>query len=330
MHQECASCAANLPGDDKAEPESNPAMVALKWSRKSRFHPRDRHLTAGRSRQDRVPPVKKPQRDAGHPCVFGFHCRARRWGRLARRHLCGARIDRMPDDAPALPERIASRFRVIASEVQKVVDEANQKIVTEIPERIAFRYESAVLDRDILSDYERAQSVSFVTRFDHFPANLETHFTTDDRNNWRIANLWDLRQALNDFRSIIQNQSDSVHYQNVHNTWYKALRQTDKSKGTVVRVLDVEQHDVTDAYAKRLGERNQAIRHLISAFEYDYLYNGFLQHSDPKFSKRLFQDYMSGEINYLLWKHVLPLGILTGLLRPYYMLMRSLTFLGPH
>lgn len=240
----------------------------------------------------------------------------------------------MPEDAPthpAMPERIADRFRVIAEEVQKVIDEANQKIVTEIPERIAFRYESAVLDRDILSDYERAQSVSFVTRYDHFPANLETHFTVDEKGKWWIANLWDLRQALNDFRSVIQNQSESVHYQNVHNTWYKALRQTDKSKGTVVRVLDIEQRDVTDAYAKRLGERNQAIRHLISAFDYDYLYNGFLQHSDPKFSKRLFQDYMSGEINYLLWKHVLPLGVFTGMLRPYYILMRSLTFpsLGP-
>jgi len=102
-----------------------------------------------------------------------------------------------------------------------------------------------------------------------------------------------------------------VHYQNVHNTWYKALLQTDKSKGTTVLALDVEYRDVTEAYAKRLGERNQAIRHLISAFDYDYLYNCFLPHSDPKFSKRLFQDYMSGVINCLLWKHALPLGILT-------------------
>jgi hypothetical protein len=169
---------------------------------------------------------------------------------------------------------------------QKVVDEANQKMVTTIPEIIAFRYESAVLNRDILSDYERAQSVSFITRFDHFPATLETHFTVDDKGKWWIANLWDLRQALNDFRSVIQNQSDSVHYQNVHNTWYKALRQTDKSKETRVRVLDTQNHDLTDAYAKRLGERVQAIRYLIDAFDYDSLYNGFLQHSDPKVSKK--------------------------------------------
>jgi hypothetical protein len=89
--------------------------------------------------------------------------------------------------------------------------------------------------------------------------------------------------------------------------------------------------DVTEVYANWLGERNQAIRHLLAAFDYDYLYNGSLQHSDQKSSERLMQDYISGEINYLLWKHVRPLGTLKGLLRPYYMLMRSLTFpnLGP-
>lgn len=78
----------------------------------------------------------------------------------------------MPGDdpaAPGLPEKIASRFRAIGAEVQKVVDEAQQKIVTEIPEKIAFRYERAVLGRDILSVYEAAQSVSFVSRFDHLP-----------------------------------------------------------------------------------------------------------------------------------------------------------------
>jgi hypothetical protein len=143
--------------------------------------------------------------------------------------------------SPAMPERITSRFEAITAEVQKVIDEANQKLVTKIPQRVAFRYESAVLNRDILSDYERAQSVSFVTRFDHFPDDLHTRIVVDDHNNWWIANLWDLRQALNDFRSVIQNQSDSIYYQNVHNTWFQTLRQKDKSKGTMVRVFNVHQ-----------------------------------------------------------------------------------------
>src|SRR5580704_11737212 len=90
---------------------------------------------------------------------------------------------------PELPDRIASRLHAIAAEVEKLVREANEKIVTEIPTKIAFHYESAVLGRDIFSDYERAQSVSFVTRFDHFPTAFTTHFALDEGKNWRIANL---------------------------------------------------------------------------------------------------------------------------------------------
>ena len=50
-----------------------------------------------------------------------------------------------------------------------------------------------------------------------------------------------------------------------------------------------------------------------------------------KVSERLFNDYVSGELNYLPWKHVLPLEALVCLLRPYHQLMRCLTFpsLGP-
>jgi hypothetical protein len=47
------------------------------------------------------------------------------------------RIDPMPDEtaiAPTMPERIASRFGAITAEVQKVIDEANQKLVTRIPQ----------------------------------------------------------------------------------------------------------------------------------------------------------------------------------------------------
>ena len=74
---------------------------------------------------------------------------------------------------------------------------------------------------------------------------------------------------------VIQNQSDSIYYQNVHGTWVQALRRMDKSKGTVVRVLDVQQQDVTSVYVKWLGERNQAIRHLLAAFDYGYLVEAY-------------------------------------------------------
>ncbi len=104
------------------------------------------------------------------------------------------------------------------------------------------------------------------------------------------------------------------------------LRQPDPSKGTVIRVRKRDGDDVTGIYATWLGERNRAVRHIITALDYGYLYNGFLQHSNPQLSKRLFDDYVSGELNWLLWKHVMPLGVIFSLLEPYYRLMRVLTF----
>jgi hypothetical protein len=70
---------------------------------------------------------------------------------------------------------------------------------------------------------------------------------------------------------------------------------------------------------------------LVDQFDYDYLYNGVLQHSDASYSERLLADYTSGELNYILVKHVLPLGTVHKWLEPWYRLAVALTFpkLGP-
>ncbi len=98
------------------------------------------------------------------------------------------------------------------AEVEAIVATANGLRTIVLPDLISFDIRSSVLDRDILSDYERAQSVSFVTRYEHFPLDVKARLVTDTQGNWHIGNLWDLRQSLNDFRPVIQNQSDSVFY----------------------------------------------------------------------------------------------------------------------
>jgi hypothetical protein len=233
--------------------------------------------------------------------------------------------------AGKIPGRIVERLNSLDSEVGSIVAEADAKMTTQFPPRVAFEFSSSVLGRDMLSDYERAQSVSFVTRYEHLPEQLHAQLVSDDNGKWHIANLWELRHVLNDFRPIIQNQSDSVYYQKVHSVWFQMLRRADPSEGMTIRVRDDADQDVTDTYSSCLGERNRAVRHIIGALDFDYLYNGFLQHSDERFSKRLFQDYMSGELNSLIWKHVRPLARIRSLLQPYYVLIRVLTFpsLGP-
>ena len=65
--------------------------------------------------------------------------------------------------------------------------------------------------------------------------------------------------------------------------------------------------------------------------EFDYLYNGILQHSGQEFSQRFLDDYSSGEFNYILWKHVHLLEFIRHLLYPYYRILNTFVFpkLGP-
>ena len=64
----------------------------------------------------------------------------------------------------------------------------------------------------------------------------------------------------------------------------------------------------------------------MNRLEFAYLYNGVLQHSDPNYTKRFLADYTTGQLNYLLWKHVRVLGFIKTLLKPYHTMMRVLTF----
>jgi hypothetical protein len=70
---------------------------------------------------------------------------------------------------------------------------------------------------------------------------------------------------------------------------------------------------------------------LLESLECDYLYNGILQHSDVRYAERFFKDFISGEINYLLWKHVHALDVIREMLEPYHRLVSTITFpkLGP-
>jgi len=113
---------------------------------------------------------------------------------------------------------------------------AKSEFKTEIPRRVAFSMTSASTSGDLLTEYERALSVSFVTRYDHLPDDLTVHLV-EHNGQWQINNFWELRHVLNDFRPIIQNQRDAVYYARVHSIWCRMLLRTDPTEGMVVRVF---------------------------------------------------------------------------------------------
>ena len=223
-----------------------------------------------------------------------------------------------------LPDRIQKKLQTLASEVDQIVAASSSLLTMQPPGRVALEFKASV-PRDILTDYERAQSVSFVARFNELPADYPVEIVQHE-GKFYVGNLLVLRHTLNDFRALLVNQKDSIHYQKVHNVWYGMLVRSDPTKGLTIRAIAEDNRDLTLEFASWLGQHNQAIKRVLSSLELDYLYNGVLQHSDQRFSARFLQDYTSGEINYLLWKHARILGFVRELLRPYYRVMSHLTF----
>lgn len=227
-----------------------------------------------------------------------------------------------------VPQSIRDRIRVLRSEVDAIYDAAMQNFATVLPNGYAYDMTGDALpawNGDLMSPEERAQAVSFVTRYDNLRDDVKVHIAPVG-NVWMITNLWELRHMLNDVRPIIQNQKDSTYYRNVNATIQKRLRRTNKAEGLILRVLDEADNDVSAAFAAYIGENTKAIATILDRLEYGYLYNAILQHSDVASSPRFLQDYTSGELNYILWKHVIVLGHIQYWLTPYYKVLRLLNF----
>lgn len=61
-------------------------------------------------------------------------------------------------------------------------------------------------------------------------------------------------------------------------------------------MFDTSQNDLTTPYMNWLGEHNQAVRHTLRRLEFDYLYNGILQHSDKKYSERFYTNTLQASL----------------------------------
>lgn len=234
----------------------------------------------------------------------------------------------MPSQITNLPERIQKRLETLQREIDHIISGAKDRLKTELPNPIQLQFLN-LAPCDVLTEYERAQSISFLTRFDHlldYTIKIVEHHGANF-----IANMDFLRHALNEFRPLIQNERDSVYYKKIHAVWYAMLTLDDPEKGTTIRVFDEFQKDVTSIFTRRLCERNKAISYVLRLLDYKYLYNGILQHSDGDYSQRFLQDYTSGELHYVLWKHVHCLRFIREMLASYYQLLKFLTSprLGP-
>jgi hypothetical protein len=221
---------------------------------------------------------------------------------------------------------VGARMRRVRMEIESILHEAQGLITAGLSDRISFRYENAAEGPDLLTPFQRAQSISFVTRFDHLPPNAGVAVAGDPAGGFIIANMADVRHVLHEYRPILQNQHDSVYHQKLHSTWRRMLLGRDAAKGTVVTVLDHDKNDITPKFVTWMDQSHKALGRVLRSLDFGYLYNGFLQHSDSQYTDRFLDEYVSGELNYTLMKHVAALGFIKDRLLPYYFMAGALVF----
>jgi len=239
-------------------------------------------------------------------------------------------VNQEESDRSSLPEHIQVKLASLDEETERIMQASWGELTTTLPPKLKFRIENSAPVRELLTPYEQAQAVSFITRYEQLPTDY-TVGLAQVGNVYHLADFPFLRYVLNEFRPLIMNKSDSVYYRNVNALCQKMLRRGDAEEGTIIRALADQDADVTPAYSACLGEHTKAIAEALSHLDFDYLYNGILQHSDEAFSSRFVKDYTSGELNYILWKHVHILSFIQELLAPYHKLLNFLAFpkLGP-
>jgi len=228
-----------------------------------------------------------------------------------------------------IPQFLKGKLDNLQSEIDQLVELAKNTQRTNITGSVSFKYEIGA-PRDILTDFERAQSVCFVTRYEGLPI-LNDIAVAEHRGRYYLGNIDFIKHILNEYRAIIQNTKDSVHYQKVHKFCRAKLTNRDMSKDLVITVNNEVDADITDTFTKYLDEKIKVITIVLNHTNYGYIYNGILQHSDHRFTKRFLKEYSSGEINYIFIKHAKLLGYIKDCLFWHYKLLNAITFpkLGP-
>ena len=229
-----------------------------------------------------------------------------------------------PSENAKLPDKINTRLKIVFEEIEDISNNADTFITSEIGKTFSFEYVHSS-PTPILSSYERAQQVSFVTSYEHLPELYELTFIEKEGKYW-IENYHYLRHILNDYRTIIMNTKDSIYYKKIHSFCHLKLANVDSGKGLGIRVFNSNGEDVTALFNEKLDQNIKAISYVIKQCDYKYLYNGILQHSDSKYSERYLEDYYSGEINYILIKHAKLLHYIKDCLVWHYVILNQLTF----
>lgn len=230
-----------------------------------------------------------------------------------------------------LPDEVRKRVKETIKEANDILEKVEGILTTRLEGKVSFQFTSSA-PTDILSPFERAQSVCFVTKYDNLVDLEDNDLVIEEYNGkFYLKNIDYIRHILNEYRPIVMNKSDSIHYAKIHKFCRDKLLNRDHTIGLSVSVIHDSDGDITDIFRRIMDERNKAIKFIIESCEFDYIYNGILQHSDHRYTTRFWDEYYTGRINHIFLKHAWLLGFIKDLLYWHYTIINCMTFpkLGP-
>jgi CRISPR/Cas system-associated endoribonuclease Cas2 len=224
---------------------------------------------------------------------------------------------------------IKNKLYSLQKEVEQIIVNSVSIQQTSINSKISFEFEHSG-PSNILNDDERAMSICFISRYEHLPM-INSIGISEIEDNFYVYNVGELRHVLNEYRTIILNEQDSIYFYKINNFCRKKLINNDPSMDLSINVRNESGEIINDSIINILNERAKSIKAILRLCDFHYIYNGILQHSDHRFTKRFLEDYHSGQLNYLFIKHALLCGYIKEFLSMHYRIINFLTFpkLGP-
>jgi len=229
-----------------------------------------------------------------------------------------------------IPPQILEKLKKCENEAIAIIEEAKSKVTDFDTSSIGLQVTSTA-PLPLMTCEERAQSLAFVVRYEHLP---ELHNITPDPHpsgHYYLKEIDQIRAALNEYRTIFYNERDGICYATITKLYERAFNPKHPNASMRIEALTPEGQDLSADYLKHLKSRKRAIQHAIKRSDFDYIFNGVLQHTDGQYAMQMVKQYTDGSLAYLLLKNFLIAQGLKDLLSEHYKVINVLNFpkMGP-
>jgi hypothetical protein len=230
-----------------------------------------------------------------------------------------------------IPPEILMRLRNCKAEALAILNDAEGLITNFNPARVDFRVTSSS-PLPLMPFELQAQSLTFIIRYDHLPEFKDFVAGRHPKTGLYYLNEIDkIRAALNEYRTIFFNNKDGIYYGRITNLYQQAFLAEPFGVSMRFAAIDANDVDHSAGFLEHLKSRKKAIQHTITHSDFDFIFNGFLQHSDGTHSMRMVKAYTDGSLAYTLLKNFILAQGMKEFLREHYRVINTLNFptMGP-